>query len=285
MEPLIYSYHFTVITMIIITFASTILSMAKIRPFGNVPPATTRMLVVALLVELAGAFVGVYSTLPQLRFDVSENYRFEITYDDILAKWIASVSDEERELIDPFMSTDGMQRFLRFQDYVSKYREIRIFSKRGGTDWLAYYDKFMSDEEEEMIELYRNTFAELPSKIRKAEELLKIYTRMYDSSGRIGTGYMWASTSGDFMKGIVVYSFPGSQRIPTVLKFEGQKSETEGEACMMLSFEQSESAFFVGERLYLRPGGGFSVELRESAGAYRGKFEDMGEIRIQEWDL
>ncbi len=285
METLIYSYHFAVIAIIVITFVATILSMAKIGPFANVPTATTKILVASLIVELAGAFIGVYKTLPQLKFDVSEKYRFEISYGDISTSWLNNLSEEDKALVVPFIEDGEMESFLRFSAYVDKYREIKNFSRIGSTHWMEYYAKFMNDEQTEYVNIYRNSYKESPSKVRHALDLMKKYTRMKGSANKTGNGYMWASTTGDKMEGIVVYAFPDGQQIPTVLEFEGQKKREKTKIVLQLNFTQRMSALSSAGHFFPRPGGSFSVELEPEGGAYVGPLKTYGKIRIQVWEL
>lgn len=292
METLIYSYHFAVIAIILITFVATICSMAKIGPFINVPPATTKVLVASLIIELAGAFVGVYKALPQLKFDVSEKYRFEITYQNITTNWLEELSEEQMALISPFVRTGGVAAFYEFSDYVDKYREVKNFTSRLPDASIGNYANYMTDVQTEYIDIYKTIYGESPQKMATGRALMEKFARYEGSSNKTGTGYMWASNSGDKMEGIVVYTFPDGQKIPTVLEFDGQKIGQDAEVIFQLNFTQSESALAKSGHYFKRPGGSFSVQLdsedgryHDGTGTYIGKLSNVGEIRIQLWEL
>lgn len=285
MEILIYSYHFAVISIIIVTFIATILSMAKVGYFANVPQSTTKVLVSALVLELVGAFVGVYKTLPELKFDVSEKYRFEIVYSDLLTPWLENLSEEDKALITPFIHSGGMPTFLNFSRHIEKYRAIKYFSRINGTEWTQDNNRFLTDEQEENVRNFKAIFAESPGKIDRATELMTIYARLKGSSQKTGSGEMWASISGEKMEGIVVYTFPDAIQIPTVLEFDGEKKIKDHTTKLKLYFTQRMSALSLANKYFARPGGSFRVELELVDGAYIGELNNIGQIEVKLWEL
>lgn len=287
MDALIISYHIAVILIILITFAATILSIAKIGPFAQVSPNTTRILLTALVLELVAAFIGVYKALPELKFDVSEKYRFEIKYADVSSQWLDGLSDVDRQLLAPFIDDLGVSAFYQYLSFADRYRHIKHLSVVAGTDWLGQYLMFLNDEDKEYLDIFVNIYQESPSKLRSAEALIEIYQRKRGSANKTGSGDMWASISGNKMKGIVVYTFPGDQQVPTVLEFEGQMLKEADTESLKLDFIQSTSAVVDSGKYFERPGGRFSVKLSKNGKeeVYQGTLKDVGVVKIQVWEL
>ncbi|QPB83465.1 hypothetical protein CWC22_010890 [Pseudoalteromonas rubra] len=287
MEILIFSYHFTVISIIIVTTLATLGSMGRIGIFKNVDASYTKLLVGALLVEMAAAFFGVYRTLPELRLDVSEKYKFEIQYNDLAQGFLSSLKNEDRRLVEYFVNNGQLAEFYDFKSVVEDYERVNDLARIGGTNWLDYYQKLLSKRQQGYVALYDEVFYKEPFVVEKAERLMLRYARIINSSNKTGQGEMWASVSKDKMEGIVVYEFPGDT-VPTVLKFTGSRvsnGEGNNKDKMKLSFTQSASAFSTNAGIFLRPSGAFKVELDKTGDAYMGDFFSFGEVRIELWEM
>lgn len=281
METLIFSYHYTVITIILMTTIATIGGMGKIWIFKNVDASYTKILVGALLIELVAAFIGVYNTLPELKLKVSEKYKFEIEYSDLTKPWVEKLSESDRELVEYFINKGGLKPFLDFKETVEDYELMSDLSRVGGTEWIKYYkDKLIRRKQREHISLYIDIFQSSPFILEQAEQLLFKYTRLVNASSKKGQGDMWASLSKDKLEGIVVYEFPGDL-VPTVLEFNGRKDK-EG---MVLSFKQKSSAFPAADQMFLRKEQAFTVPLKLENDVYVGDFLTIGVMKVQLWEL
>lgn len=287
MEMLIFSYHFTVIFIIVVTTFATLASMGRIGIFKNVDASYTKILVGALLVEMAAAFFGVYRTLPELRLDVSEKYKFEIKYNDLAKGFLSTLEGDDRRIVEYFVNNGQLAEFYAFKSVVDDYERVNDLARIGGTNWLEYYKKLLNKRQQGYVGLYDEIFYKEPFVVEKAERLMLRYARIINSSNKTGQGEMWASISKDKMEGIVVYEFPGDT-VPVVLKFTGSKVsdvDDHKEEKMMLSFTQSASAFSTNAGIFLRPSNAFKVELKKAGDAYVGDFFSYGEVRIELWEM
>lgn len=282
MEVLIFSYHFTVIAIIVVTTIATLGSMGRIGIFKNVEASYTKLLVGALLIEMAAAFMGVYRTLPELKLNISEKYQFEITYNDLADGFLSDLEAEERRLLEHFVKNGQLAEFYQFKKIIEDYERVSDLSRIGGTNWLGYYEKLLTKRQSDYIRLYDEVFYKRPFLVEKAERSMLEYARAINSSKKTGQGEMWASVSKSKMEGIIVYEFPGDT-VPTVLNFTGTKDE-ETET-MSLSFRQRASAFSTNAGIFLRPDSSFKVNLTKDGDAYIGDFITYGKVRIELWEI
>lgn len=281
METLIYTYHFTVIAIIIATTIATLGAMTKKGVFANVNDTYTKILVASLLIELAGAFIGIYTTLPELKFKVAEKYMFQMEYSDVAKSWLESKVEEDRGLIDPFINNGGISSFFKFKKIAHDYEQFRDVSRITDQDSLPNFEKVLTKRERQYLDLYINNFNESPTATERAEELLFEYVRLKKSSGKVGRGTMWTSTVKDKLEGIIVYEFP-EQITPSVLEFHGKKTSDS----MVLYFDQKPSVFLAGGIIRRREAHSFNLTLKlNTKNQYEAKLGAFGDMRVQLWEI
>jgi hypothetical protein len=262
------------------TAVMTLGAMTQRGIFRDVKEKYTKVLVGALLLELTGAFIAVYTTLPELKLKISEKYMFEMTYTDVASNWLEQQKNDIH-LIQPFINNGGINEFLKFKQTVQDYESYRNVSKITKQDVIDSFKTVLDKKSEEHLRTYTEIYNESPANIEKAEKLLFEHERLLKSSNKVGRGTMWASTASDKLEGIIVYEFP-EQVTPSVLEFHGRKSGDQ----MILYFDQKPSVFKAGGTIRRREAASFNLPLTlNDKGQYEAKLGKYGDMRIQLWEL
>ncbi|MFK5971530.1 MAG: hypothetical protein QM487_15625 [Candidatus Marithrix sp.] len=99
-------YHLVFISIFLSTAVVALGAMLKVGIFANVEDKYTKLLAGALLVELVGAVIQSYMTLPGISYNQAEEWGFELQYVNYLDEWKQTLENPlDRQCVDEYVQT------------------------------------------------------------------------------------------------------------------------------------------------------------------------------------
>ncbi|MBE9563054.1 MAG: hypothetical protein IMF12_09360 [Proteobacteria bacterium] len=106
MNNLYVLYHLVFISIFLATAVVALGAMLKVGIFAKVDNKYTNLLAGALLVELVGAVVQSYMTLPAISYNQAEEWGFELQYVNYLDDWKKTLDSViDRQCVDEYVTT------------------------------------------------------------------------------------------------------------------------------------------------------------------------------------
>jgi len=148
MNNLYVLYHLVFISIFLGTAVVALGAMLKVGIFASVDDKYTKLLSGALLVELVGAVIQSYMTLPGISYNQAEEWGFELQYVNYLNEWKQTLENPiDRQCVDEYIKTNKlpMQETDRCFNNMSVGNYIAQTDAVGGTGrglmFLSYNDK------------------------------------------------------------------------------------------------------------------------------------------------
>jgi len=262
---LIFLYHYLVMGIIAATAIVALGGILQIGIFKEVSDTYKKILVGALLVEIAGAFVGVYKTLPELDFKKAEKYKIEIKYVDLLNGYVEKMEGYQQSCFKTFKEPNRLASFFRCEEYVNTYNVLRSLAPQNGfKDSVSTWKQNISGEKKSCIEDYEK----ISGIFSECKSVLGKYYRYTLASNGVGKGEVYVSLNKDFYEGVVNYRFPREEQA-VILELSGK---IVGGEYLSFRFDQSASALEFKSNYIPRDSASFEVCLkRQKKGHYEGK--------------
>ena len=264
-SDLIFFYHFLVMAIIASTAVVALGGILQIGIFKSVSDTYKKILVGTLLVELAGAFIGVYKTLPDLEFKKAEKYKIEIKYTDLVSGYVDKVKGYQKGCFDSFQEPNRLASFFRCDDYVNTYNVhnnliLQDSFKNAAVTWRTS----LNGEKKSCIDNYEK----ISGIFSECKSVLGKYYRYTKASNGVGKGEVYVSVDKGHYDGVANYYFPKESQ-PVILEISGKHI---GKDHISFRFDQSASAIEFKSRYIPRDSASFEVCLKKKEkGLYEGK--------------